>query len=204
MHFAIYIVHFLSWFILCSKKYQTSTWLQWCGLGWLLDDCKSTTGFAIFLGSHLISWASKTQWAVTRSSTEVEYWALATTASELTWLEFLLREIGCFDTTAPILWCDNLSATYLTTNPIFPLAPNIWRENFILSMKRWWINHWLFVILVLMTRLSMFPRKLFQKYDFNISGTSWLYMLPQFNLQASVTDRLLRSKLCKGCVSCDV
>jgi len=37
----------------------------------------------------------------------------------MTWVEHLLREIGCYTTSLPILWCDNLSATYLTANPIF-------------------------------------------------------------------------------------
>ncbi|XP_069150672.1 secreted RxLR effector protein 161-like [Solanum lycopersicum] len=52
--------------------------------GGSLDYRKSTTDFAIFLGSHLISSASKKQRAVARSSTEAEYRALANTASELT------------------------------------------------------------------------------------------------------------------------
>ncbi|OIT40670.1 hypothetical protein A4A49_54921 [Nicotiana attenuata] len=37
----------------------------------------------------------------------------------MTWVEFLHREIGCFTSSIPILWCDNLSATYLTSNTIF-------------------------------------------------------------------------------------
>ncbi|OIT19837.1 hypothetical protein A4A49_55928 [Nicotiana attenuata] len=36
----------------------------------------------------------------------------------MAWVEFLLREIGCFTSSIPILWCDNLSATYLTSNAI--------------------------------------------------------------------------------------
>ncbi|OIT29310.1 retrovirus-related pol polyprotein from transposon tnt 1-94, partial [Nicotiana attenuata] len=35
------------------------------------------------------------------------------------WIEHLFREIGCFSSSIPTLWCDNLSATYLTANPIF-------------------------------------------------------------------------------------
>lgn len=84
-----------------------------------MDDRKSTTGFAIYLGNHLISLSSRKQCVVSRSSTEAEYRALAAATSELTWVEFLLREIGCFSSSTPILLCDNLSATYLIANPIF-------------------------------------------------------------------------------------
>lgn len=84
-----------------------------------MDDRKSTTGSAIYLGNHLISWSSKKQKAVSRSSTAAEYKALVAATSEITWVEFLLQEIGNFTSSTPILWCDNLSATYLTANPIF-------------------------------------------------------------------------------------
>ncbi|PHT42430.1 hypothetical protein CQW23_16455 [Capsicum baccatum] len=87
--------------------------------GGSLDDRKSTNGFSIYLGSHLISWASRKQKYVSRSITESEYRALVCATSELTWLEMVLKEIGCLASPAPILWCDNLSATYLTANPIF-------------------------------------------------------------------------------------
>jgi hypothetical protein len=41
------------------------------------DDCKSTTGYLMFLCPNLISWSSKKQTMVTRSSTEAEYRGLA-------------------------------------------------------------------------------------------------------------------------------
>lgn len=36
--------------------------------------------------------------------------------AELIWLQSLLRELGIFQEKAPLLWCDNLGATYLSAN----------------------------------------------------------------------------------------
>ncbi|KAF2294778.1 hypothetical protein GH714_017723 [Hevea brasiliensis] len=56
---------------------------------------------------------------VARSSTKVEYRAIGATATEVTWLMSLLCEISMAPNQAPILWYDNVGATYLTVNPIF-------------------------------------------------------------------------------------
>nr|GEV57586.1 integrase, catalytic core [Tanacetum cinerariifolium] len=48
-----------------------------------------------------------------------EYKALIDTVTELTWLQALLNELIICSSSTPILWCDNLGATYLSANPIF-------------------------------------------------------------------------------------
>ena len=73
----------------------------------------------MFLGPNLISWSSRKQPTISRSSTEAEYKALANRTTETVWIQSLLKELGVHQSRPPVLWCDNLGATYLTTNPIF-------------------------------------------------------------------------------------
>jgi len=79
---------------------------------------RSTTGFCTFLGSNLLSWSAKKQPTVSRSSTEAEYRALASTTAELTWITFVLRDIGISLQPPTTIYCDNKSAISLTANPI--------------------------------------------------------------------------------------
>jgi hypothetical protein len=56
---------------------------------------------------------------VSRSSSKAEYKAIANVAAELIWLQALFRELGVFLSSSPILFCDNIGATYLSSNPAF-------------------------------------------------------------------------------------
>ncbi|XP_014503083.1 uncharacterized protein LOC106763399 [Vigna radiata var. radiata] len=80
---------------------------------------RSTTGFCIFLGSSLISWKSKKQRTVSRSSTEAEYRALAATVCEIQWLRYLLQDLQTEESGVPVLYCDNKFARHIAHNQSF-------------------------------------------------------------------------------------
>jgi Reverse transcriptase (RNA-dependent DNA polymerase) len=83
------------------------------------DDRRSTSGYCVYLGKNLVSWCAKKQPTVSKSSTEAEYRSLALCTQEVMWLEHLLKEIGIQQSHKPILWCDNIGATFLASNPQF-------------------------------------------------------------------------------------
>ena len=82
-------------------------------------DRKSTTGYCVFLGDSLISWKSKKQDVVSRSSTESEYRAMAIATCEIVWLRLLLADIGVTISGPTPLHCDNKSAVQIAKNSVF-------------------------------------------------------------------------------------
>lgn len=80
---------------------------------------RSVSWYCIFLGSSLISWKTKKQPTVSRSSAEAEYRAMTSITCELTWLRYLLQDLQINDLGPAMLHCDNKVALHIAANPVF-------------------------------------------------------------------------------------
>ncbi|RVW65975.1 Retrovirus-related Pol polyprotein from transposon RE1 [Vitis vinifera] len=80
---------------------------------------EALVAFVFFFCTNLISWSSTKQRVVSRSSAKSEYRALAFLAVEVSWVQFLIKELCIPQPNTPLIWCDNISAAPLAANSVF-------------------------------------------------------------------------------------
>lgn len=83
-----------------------------------LTDRRSTSGYFTFVAGNLVTWRSKKQNVIARSSAEAEYRGMVHGICELLWLKILLSEIGYEPKEPMLLYCDNQAAREIENNPV--------------------------------------------------------------------------------------
>ncbi|XP_023638897.1 uncharacterized protein LOC111830634 [Capsella rubella] len=102
-----------------DTKQTNKNLASFCDSDWAgnLDDRRNASGGCVFLGKNLISWHSKKQSYVTRSTAETEYIALESCCTELMWMKQMLSDYGIVSSTL-LVYCDNMSAINISKNPV--------------------------------------------------------------------------------------
>nr|GEX78721.1 ribonuclease H-like domain-containing protein [Tanacetum cinerariifolium] len=84
----------------------------------LAGGLQSTSGYCVFFCDNLLSWSAKRQHTLSRSIAEAEYRGVANVFVETAWLRNLLRELHSPISTTTLVYCDNVSAIYMSANPV--------------------------------------------------------------------------------------
>ncbi|XP_021985115.1 uncharacterized mitochondrial protein AtMg00810-like [Helianthus annuus] len=85
--------------------------VDWAGCP---DTFRSTSGYCVYMGDNLISWSSKRQSTISRSSAEAEYRGVANVVVDICCLRNLLLELHHPLSRATLVYYDNVSAIYLS------------------------------------------------------------------------------------------
>ena len=87
-----------------ERSVEAFTDVDWVGL---VDDRMSTSGYCTKVWGNTITWRSKKQTMVARSSAEAEYRVVAQGRCELMWIKRLLGELKMMGLDSMKFYCDN-------------------------------------------------------------------------------------------------
>ncbi|GJV80569.1 ribonuclease H-like domain-containing protein [Tanacetum coccineum] len=79
---------------------------------------RSISGYCVFVNKNLVSWKSKKQPTLFKSSTEADYRAMAATTCEAMWIVKILKDLGLKYLLPVELHCDNKAAIQIAANPV--------------------------------------------------------------------------------------
>ena len=98
------------------NKLECFTNVDWTGSK---EEMRSTSGYCVFVEGNLVSWKSKKQSVISRSSAEYEYRAMTQFVCEVMWLHQILKEVGIETPVLAKLWCDDQVVLHIASNMVF-------------------------------------------------------------------------------------
>ena len=81
-----------------------------------------TSSYCVVVGGNLVSWKSKKQNVVSRSSALSEYRVMTQFVCEIIWLHQLLMEVDIGTSVPEKFWCDNQVALYIASIHVFHVS----------------------------------------------------------------------------------
>jgi len=96
-----------------------------------VDDRKSTSGGAFFLGKFLVSWLSKNKPSISLSTTEAEYIVDASCCTQIIWDKHTLEGLQIKYDNPILMNYDNTSVINLSKILSCTKKPSIYQLNFI-------------------------------------------------------------------------
>lgn len=107
-------------FCLCYSNDENLTLHAYTDVDWArnIDDPKSTSGGAFYMGPQLVSWFSKKQSSISLSTEEAKYVIFAYCCTQLLWMMQTLLDIQikCYPPISIV--CDNISSITISKNPV--------------------------------------------------------------------------------------
>lgn len=92
-------------------RVEVYTDVDWAGSA---TNQRSTSGYCSFMCGNLVTWSSKKQSVVTRSSVKAKYQSMAHGVCEVLWLRTLLQDIGFVIKVPMNLYCDNKTTHFIS------------------------------------------------------------------------------------------
>lgn len=98
-----------------NRDLEVYTDASWAGE---LTDRRSTSGYCTYVWGNLVTWRSKKQSVVSRSSAESEYRALALGICEGMWIKRLMNELRLESPESFKMYSDSQAAISIAKNPV--------------------------------------------------------------------------------------
>lgn len=135
---------------------EAYTYVDWVSF---ITNQISTSGYYMFMGDNLVTWRSKKQLVVAKSSAEAKSISMAQGIYEQLWIRMMLFDLGMKLKGPMKLYCSNKLAISIAHNPIHHDQTKDMEIGQLFITKNWTVERFVFPMLLQMVNLQIFTQK---------------------------------------------